>query len=99
MDNFSALKCVFFDTSFETLPQTVARAPRAPKIVVFPSKYEQKVARKLTHLSSLCSLRNMCGELATIFALCVLSFSLQNQGESHARALAHIFRAAPMSRR
>ena len=96
--------CAFFlDTNFETLPQTGARAPRAPEIIDL-SKSEQKVTRKLTYLSSLCSLRNICGELgdpkmAPSFALCVLSFSLQNHGESHARALAHIFRGAPMSRR
>ena len=95
-------KFVFFlDTTFETLPQTGARAPWAPKIIDFSSKSE---TRKLTYLSSLCSLRNICGELgnpkmAPSFALCVLSFSLQNHGQSHARALAHIFRGAPMSRR
>ena len=102
-DRFRA-EIVFLDTSFETLPQTGAKRRRDPKIIVFRSKYDKKVAQKLTHLSSLCSLRNICGELgdpkmAPSFALYVLSFSLQNHGESHARALAHIFRGAPMSRR
>ena len=72
---------VFLDTSSETLPQTGARAPRAPKIVDFSSKSEQKVTQKLTHVSSICSLRNICGELgdpkmAPSFALYVLSFFL-----------------------
>ena len=79
-------------------------APRVPKIVDLSSKYKEKVFNKLTHVSSLCSLRNICGELgdsnlAPSFALCVLFFSLQNHRESHARALAHIFKGAPMSRR
>ena len=100
----SCAEMVFFDTTSGTLPQTGARAPRAPKIIDFSSKSEQKVAQKLTHVSSLCSLHNICGELgdsnlAPSFALCVLSFPLQHHGESHARALAHIFRGAPMSRR
>ena len=104
MEHPSRAEMVFLDTHFETLPQTGARAPRAPKIIDFSLKSWQKVMRKLTYLSSLCSLRNICGELgdpkmAPSFALCVLSFSLQNHGESHARALAHIFRGAPMSRR
>ena len=94
---------VFFHTSFRTLPQTRA-GERAPKIVDFSSKSDKKVTRKLTHLSSLCSLRSICGELgdtkmAPSFALRVLSFSLRTHGESHARALAHIFKGAPMSRR
>ena len=82
---------VVFDTTFGTLTQTGARAPRAPKIIDFSSKSDQQVTRKLTYLSSLFSLRNICGELgdpkmAPSFALYVLSFSLQTSGESHARA-------------
>ena len=38
-------------------------------------------------------------KMAPSFALCVLFFSLQNHGESHARAVAQIFKGAPMSRR
>ena len=87
MGNPFRVKVCFFDTTFETLPQTGARAPRAPKITDFSSKSQQKVTRKLTYLSSLCSLRNICGELvdsnlAPSFALCVLSFSLQNHGKA-----------------
>ena len=81
-----------FDTTFETLPQTGARAPRAPKIIDCSSKSEQKVTRKLTYLSSLCFLRNICGELgdpkmAPSFALYILFFSLQAHGENHPHAL------------
>ena len=104
MEHPSRAEMVFLDTHFETLPQTGARAPRAPKIIDFSSKSEQQVTRKLTLVSSLCFLRNICGELgdsnlAPSFALCILFFSLQNHRESRARALAHIFRGAPMSRR
>ena len=100
----SRAEMVFLDASFETLPQTGARAPRAPKIIDFSSKSDQQVIQKLTHVSSLCSLRNICGELgdpkmAPSFALRVLSFSLRTHGESHACALAHIFKDAPISRR
>ena len=87
----SRAEIVFLDTHFETLPQTGARAPRAPKIVAFSRKTVQKVSQKLTHVSSLCSLRNICGELgdsnlAPSFAHYVLFFSLQNHRESNARA-------------
>ena len=100
----SRAEIVFLDASFEILPQTGAKRRREPKIIVFPFKSAPKDAQKLTHLSSLCSLRNICGELgdtkmAPSFAPRVLSFSLQHHGESHVPALAHIFRGAPMSRR
>ena len=104
MGGASRAKMGFFGTTFKTLPQTGARAPRASKIIDCSSKSVHKVTRKLTYLSSLCSLRNLCGELgdpkmAPSFALCVLSFSLRTHGGSHARALANLFRGAPMSRR
>ena len=63
MEHPSRAEIVFLDTHFETLPQTGARAARAPKICDLSSKSEQKVTQKLTHVSSLCSLRNICGEL------------------------------------
>ena len=83
---------VFLDASFETLPQIGARAPREPKIIDFSSKSKQKVTQKLTHLSSPCSLLNICGELgdpkmAPSFPIYVLSFSLQTHGENHPHAL------------
>ena len=83
---------VFLDATFETLRQTGAKRRRTLKIIAFSSKSNQKVSQQLTHLSSLCSLRNICGEpgdsnLAPSFAHYVLSFSLRTHGESHARAL------------
>ncbi len=63
-----------------------------PKIIVCSSKSDQKVTTKLIHLSSLCSLRNICGELgdsnlAPSFARCVLPFPLQTQRKNHPHAL------------
>ena len=63
MGNRFRAEMVFFDTTFGTLPRTGARAPRAPKIIDFSSKSEHKVTEKLIRVSSLCSLRNICGEL------------------------------------
>ena len=55
------VKMMFLDTTFETLRQTGARRRRTSKIIVFFSKSKQTVTKKLTHLSSPCSLRNICG--------------------------------------
>ena len=86
-------KYVFFGHHFrDPAPNQCNGAPDPPKVIDLLSKSEQKVTWKLTHVSSPCSLRNICGELgdpkmAPSFAHYVLFFSLQAHGENHPHGL------------
>ena len=82
-DRFFVQKCVFLTPLSRPRPKRVQGRPGLPKSSIFHQNLSKKVTQKLTHLSSLCSLRNICGELggsnmAPSFAHYVLSFFLLN---------------------
>ena len=84
------VKVRFFGHLFRDPAPTRRKAAPTPKITAFSSKSDQQVPHKLTHLVSLCSLRNSCGELgdpkmAPSFALYVLLFCLRAHGENNSR--------------